>query len=165
MNRIGCDRILIQHWLRQVTAVVPLMGAALSPLLLSDIALAQLIVPDNTLGPEQSVVSPGATANDLVIDGGAQRNTALFHSFERFGINSNQTVFFENPASVENIITRVTGGLPSNIDGLLGVDGPANLFLANPSGIIFGPNAQLDVAWSVCGHHCRSILVCQWHFL
>lgn len=146
MNRIGCDRILIQHWLRQVTAVVPLMGAALSPLLFSDIALAQLIVPDNTLGPEQSVVSPDATTNDLVIDGGAQRNTALFHSFERFGINSNQTVFFENPAAVENIITRVTGGLPSNIDGLLGVDGPANLFLANPSGVIFGPNAQLDVA-------------------
>uniref|UniRef100_UPI00263A01E1 two-partner secretion domain-containing protein n=1 Tax=Acaryochloris sp. IP29b_bin.148 TaxID=2969218 RepID=UPI00263A01E1 len=122
------------------------LGATLTPLLFSDIALAELIVPDDTLGREPSAVSTGATANDFVIDGGVQRNTALFHSFERFGINSNQTVFFENPASVENIITRVTGGLPSNIDGLLGVDGPANLFLANPSGIIFGPNAQLDVA-------------------
>ncbi|ABW31411.1 CHAT domain-containing protein [Acaryochloris marina] len=122
------------------------LGATLTPFLFSDIALAQVIVPDDTLGMEQSAVSTGATANDFVIDGGAQRNTALFHSFKQFSINSNQTVFFENPASVDNIITRVTGGLPSNIDGLLGVDGPANLFLANPSGIIFGPNAQLDVA-------------------
>ncbi|WP_236618877.1 CHAT domain-containing protein [Acaryochloris sp. CCMEE 5410] len=118
----------------------------LSPLVFSKMVLAQLIVPDNTLGPEQSVVAPGATADEFFIDGGAQRNTALFHSFERFGINPNQTVFFSNPAIVENIFARVTGGTASNINGLLGVDGPANLFFVNPSGILFGPNAQLDVA-------------------
>lgn len=144
MNRIGCDHILIQHWVRP--AIAPLMGAILSPLVFSKMVLAQLIVPDNTLGPEQSVVAPGATADEFFIDGGAQRNTALFHSFERFGINPNQTVFFSNPAIVENIFARVTGGTASNINGLLGVDGPANLFFVNPSGILFGPNAQLDVA-------------------
>ncbi|MGR3277457.1 CHAT domain-containing protein [Acaryochloris marina NIES-2412] len=144
MNRIGCDRILIQHWLRP--AVAPLMGVVLSPLMFSKMVLAQLIVPDNTLGAEQSVVAPGGTADDLFIEGGAQRNTALFHSFERFGISPNQTVFFSNPAAVENIFARVTGGMASNINGLLGVDGPANLFFVNPSGILFGPNAQLDMA-------------------
>ncbi|WP_299489514.1 filamentous hemagglutinin N-terminal domain-containing protein, partial [Acaryochloris sp. IP29b_bin.137] len=144
MNRIGCDHILKQPGLRP--AVASLMGVILSPLLPSKLALAQLIAPDNTLGPEQSVVAPGATANDFVINGGAQRNTALFHSFERFGINPNQTVFFSNPAAVENIFARVTGGTASNINGLLGVDGPANLFFVNPSGILFGPNARLDVA-------------------
>lgn len=146
MNRIGCDRILIQHWLRQVTAITPLMGVILSPLMFSKMVLAQLIAPDNTLGSEQSVVAPGATADEFFIDGGAQRNTALFHSFERFGISPNQTVFFSNPAAIENIFARVTGGTASNINGLLGVDGPANLFFVNPSGILFGPNAQLDVA-------------------
>ncbi|WP_299402361.1 CHAT domain-containing protein [Acaryochloris sp. IP29b_bin.148] len=146
MNRIDCDLRLAHHFCRQATATGSWVGILLSPLIVSNTGLAQSIVPDNTLGTEQSVVDPGATANDWVINGGAQRNTALFHSFERFGINPNQTVFFSNPATVENIFARVTGGTASNINGLLGVDGPANLFFVNPSGILFGPNAQLDVA-------------------
>ncbi|NEQ52882.1 MAG: filamentous hemagglutinin N-terminal domain-containing protein, partial [Leptolyngbya sp. SIO3F4] len=109
------------------------------------------IVPDNTLLEEDSIVSPGAEAGmlpNVVISGGAQRDTSLFHSFEDFNINPGQQVRFANPSLVEHIFSRVTGGQVSRIDGLLGVNGLADLFFLNPNGVIFGPNAELDVSGS-----------------
>ncbi|MBI3988957.1 MAG: filamentous hemagglutinin N-terminal domain-containing protein, partial [candidate division NC10 bacterium] len=51
--------------------------------------------------------------------------------------------------SIANILSRVTGGEPSAIDGLLRSTIPgANLFLLNPAGVLFGPNASLDVSGS-----------------
>jgi filamentous hemagglutinin family protein len=47
---------------------------------------------------------------------------------------------------VQNIISRVTGGRPSSIDGTLRSTIPnADLYFLNPYGIMFGPNAKLDV--------------------
>jgi filamentous hemagglutinin family protein len=80
-----------------------------------------------------------------LIEGGAARGSNLFHSFQEFNVNTGQAVYFANPIEIENILTRVTGGNLSSIDGLLGVDGAANLFLLNPNGFIFGPNATLDI--------------------
>jgi filamentous hemagglutinin family protein len=112
--------------------------------------LAQL-TPDGTLGNESSVVTPNVpvqgTPADL-IEGGAQRGSALFHSFTDFNVNDLQRVYFANPAGVLDIFTRVTGSNISNIDGTLGVDGMANLFLLNPNGVYFGPNARLDLRGS-----------------
>lgn len=111
-----------------------------------DCTLAQ-ITPDGTLGAENSVVTP---LNPLVnrIDGGAIREANLFHSFQEFNVGDGQGIYFANPAGVENILSRVTGNHPSDILGKLGVLGNANLFLINPNGIIFGPNASLDVRGS-----------------
>ncbi|MEQ9238837.1 two-partner secretion domain-containing protein [Coleofasciculus sp. E2-BRE-01] len=106
---------------------------------------AQLI-PDNTLGTENSIVSPQG-ARDL-IEGGAKRGSNLFHSFTEFNVNLDQQVYFANPDGIANILTRVTGDNLSNIFGTLGVDGNANLFLLNPNGILFGVDAKLDVAGS-----------------
>ncbi|MEM8863662.1 MAG: filamentous hemagglutinin N-terminal domain-containing protein [Chloroflexota bacterium] len=106
------------------------------------------IVPDNTLPGENSILPSEAetrTRADVVIRGGAQRDTTLFHSFEQFNVNPGQQVRFANPSLVERILSRVTGGQRSIIDGLLGVDGAANLFLLNPNGILFGPGAELDI--------------------
>ena len=114
------------------------------------IRIAQ-ITPDATLGAEASVVTPDVPINgDSAdqIEGGAVRGDNLFHSFQEFNVNTGQRVYFANPSGIENILGRVTGSNLSDIDGLLGVNGGANLFLLNPNGIIFGPNAELDIRGS-----------------
>jgi filamentous hemagglutinin family protein len=113
-------------------------------------AIAQ-ITPDRTLGGENSVVAPNESINGVEsdrIEGGAIRGANLFHSFEQFNVGEGRGAYFTNPAGVENILSRVTGNIPSNILGRLGVLGNANLFLINPNGIVFGPNASLDVRGS-----------------
>ncbi|MEM6252869.1 MAG: filamentous hemagglutinin N-terminal domain-containing protein [Cyanobacteria bacterium P01_D01_bin.156] len=109
------------------------------------------ITPDNTLGGEASRVREDATVRGLpaeLIEGGATRGANLFHSFADFNVADLQRVYFANPAGIENILSRVTGGNSSAILGTLGVDGTANLFLLNPNGIVFGPDAQLDITGS-----------------
>jgi filamentous hemagglutinin family protein len=116
------------------------------------IAQAQ-ITPDATLGAESSRLTPNVViqgGNADRIDGGATRGGNLFHSFSQFNVADGQRLYFSSPAGVQNILTRVTGGR-SDILGTLGVNGAANLFLLNPNGIVFGPNAQLDVGGSFIG--------------
>src|SRR5579883_1920265 len=109
------------------------------------------VTPDHTLSAEQSIIT-SSTSNGALhqqIDGGAIRGINLFHSFSSFNIGAGQSVYFQNPNGIRNIISRVTGGSPSNIEGTLGVSGgTANLFLLNPNGILFGGNARLDVGGS-----------------
>jgi filamentous hemagglutinin family protein len=109
-------------------------------------SLAQ-IAPDDTLGPESSRVTPENLQRDR-IDGGARRGANLFHSFREFNIGEGRAAYFDNPAGVANILSRVTGSNASEILGTLGVMGESNLFFLNPNGIIFGPNARLDVRGS-----------------
>jgi filamentous hemagglutinin family protein len=119
-------------------------------------AFAQL-VPDTTLGSENSLVTPLTPVTDQ-IDGGATRGANLFHSFEEFNIDSGRSVYFTNPLGIENILTRVTGANPSNILGTLGsTGGNANLFLINPNGIILGLNARLDLGGSFVASTASSI--------
>ncbi|MCP2728081.1 two-partner secretion domain-containing protein [Limnofasciculus baicalensis] len=109
------------------------------------------ITPDGTLGTEGSIVTPNTQIRGFpadLIEGGAFRGSALFHSFAEFNVNNGQRIYFANPTGIENIFSRVTGNNPSDILGTLGVNGAANLYLLNPNGIIFGNNAQLDVAGS-----------------
>ena len=106
------------------------------------------VIPDGTLGNENSVLIPNATIQDKLVDlieGGAIRGENLFHSFEQFSISHGGQVYFANPEGIANILTRITGNNISEIFGTLGVNGNANLFLLNPNGIIFGENAALDV--------------------
>jgi filamentous hemagglutinin family protein len=109
------------------------------------------IAPDSTLGAERSIVTPNANVRGLpasLIEGGATRGENLFHSFSDFNVGEGLRVYFANPVGIENILTRVTGSNVSNILGTLGVNGTANLFLLNPNGISFGPNARLDIGGS-----------------
>ena len=125
-------------------------------LVINNIPVAAQITPDNTLGAESSRVVPNGNIDK--IDGGALRDKNLFHSFKEFNINNGQSVYFNNPSKVENILTRVTGGKASNILGTLGVNGTANLFLINPNGIVLGENAILDMRGSFLGTTANSFV-------
>ena len=105
-------------------------------------------IPDTTLGPENSVITPIDAMTDRV-DGGARREANLFHSFQDFNIDLDRTVNFANPIGVERIFSRVTGDNASNILGTLGVLGGADLFFINPNGIIFGPDFRFNVNGSL----------------
>ncbi len=101
------------------------------------------IIPDSSLGAENSVVD--SDGNRDTINGGAIRNANLFHSFQEFNVGAGKEAYFTNPNGIDNIFSRVTGNNISDIQGVLGVLGNANLYLINPNGILFGENARLDV--------------------
>lgn len=113
-------------------------------------AIAQ-ILPDDTQGSESSQVENNGLVRGLpavVITGGARRGDGVFHSFSEFNVGSGQRVYFANPEGATNIFSRVIGRNLSNILGTLGVNGSANLFFLNPNGVVFGPNARLDLQGS-----------------
>lgn len=105
---------------------------------------AASITSDGTMGTTVQDAGGHYTITDGTVTGNNQ-----FHSFGIFNIFTGESAVFQGPASIENIIGRVTGGDPSFIDGLLATDIPgAALYLLNPSGVLFGPNASLDVQGS-----------------
>ncbi len=107
-------------------------------------AIAQ-VIPDASLGTQSSVVQTNGLLD--TVQGGHQVGHNLFHSFRELNVGAGRSLYFADPG-VANILTRVTGTNPSLIDGRLGVNGAANLFLLNPNGIIFGAGASLDIRGS-----------------
>src|SRR5262245_4834742 len=102
------------------------------------------ITPDLTLG-----TSVTQSSNLYNISGGTITGNNQFHSFGRFSVGTGDIASFNGPTGIQNIVSRVTGGVRSDIDGTLrSTIAGANLFLLNPAGILFGRNASLDVQGS-----------------
>ncbi len=104
------------------------------------------IVLDGSLGRSGALQGP-----NFVIEAnmGQQYGGNLFHSFDQFDIQLNERATFSGPNSVSNIISRVTGGKSSTINGVLESTIPdADFYLINPAGIIFGEGAELNLQGS-----------------
>jgi filamentous hemagglutinin family protein len=128
------------------------MGKIAMPLQVLIYVLAFLSASTYAQGPT-SITSDGTlgttvtqTGNVFDIDGGTIRGANQFHSFGDFSVGTGDVASFNGPAGIKNIVSRVTGGMPSDIDGTVAstISG-ASLYLLNPAGILIGPNAQLSV--------------------
>ena len=124
----------------------------------------------NTQVSPPIVSGSGATqTTQYNITGGTRPGggTNLFHSFGDFNVPTNNIANFLNSGSVDiagnplaaglptsNILGRITAGNPSVIFGMIQTNGTAgfpnaNLFLMNPAGFLFGPNATVNVGGMV----------------
>jgi filamentous hemagglutinin family protein len=122
--------------------------AALAP----RVGSAQHITIDGRLSPAQTLVGPNYTIGANL---GKEVGSNLFHSFGQFSLASTpvpESATFTSTGStgpISNVIGRVTGGNQSSINGAIVSSIPgANLYLINPSGIVFGPNATVNVSGS-----------------
>jgi len=104
------------------------------------------VVFDGSLSATGSLPGPNFM---IPASAGKQVGGNLFQSFTQFNLISAESATFTGPSNIHNILSRVTGGSPSSIDGKVSsqIQG-ANLFFLNPAGVVFGPHAQLDVSGS-----------------
>ena len=108
-------------------------------------AFAQ-IIHDGSLGPRLTLVGPNYLISS---QNGILRGNNLFQSFSQFNLLRAESATFVGGSGIANIIARITGGQPSSIDGRVQTNYPnTSLFLLNPSGILFGPNASINVGGS-----------------
>lgn len=101
---------------------------------------------DGSTGPARVVSGPDYQITE---DLGQRTGSNLFHSFGRFNLNKTESAIFSGSPDIRNVISRVTGGQSSTIDGLLkSTIANANMYFINPAGIFFGENARIDVPGS-----------------
>src|SRR6476660_3883341 len=138
-------------------------GSSLFLLLVCLISLVQAASPitgsglNTQVGP--AVILPSGQTQ-YNITGGTRPGggTNLFHSFGDFNVPSNNIANFLNHSGLptSNILGRITGSNGNNptVSSIYGTIqttgfGNANLFLMNPAGFLFGPNATVNVGGMV----------------
>jgi filamentous hemagglutinin family protein len=127
-----------------MTLTCPVAVAVLA--LISPLAQAQ-IRTDGSVGPAaQNLSGPSYQIPQTL---GKLSGGNLFHSFQTFNIGSGQSANFSTSTpGISNVISRVTGGQMSQINGLLSLtaaSGTPALFFINPAGVTFGAGASVDV--------------------
>ncbi|CAK0752246.1 putative Haemagg_act domain-containing protein [Gammaproteobacteria bacterium] len=107
------------------------------------LAWAGNITTDGTTGAAQSLTGPRYAIPQSL---GTTVGNNLFHSFGQFNLTQGDIATFTGANTLQNVISRVTGGSASSIDGTIKSEiGNANFFFINPAGIIFGEHAAVDV--------------------
>jgi filamentous hemagglutinin family protein len=133
------------------------VGCSLWLAMVSPAAIAQTTITLD--GTTPSTVSPGP---NHTITGGTAVGPNLFHSFQRFNIPTGGSATFDlGGANIQSVFSRVTGGSVSTLDGLLqtanSTNPRVNVFLMNPSGILFGRGAALNISGSFVATTASSI--------
>ncbi|MEQ1848888.1 MAG: filamentous hemagglutinin N-terminal domain-containing protein, partial [Nitrospira sp.] len=135
-------------------------SAMLMPILLCSLVVTHILNSPNSLYAQSSPITSSGLKTEVLdsdtthtIMGGTRHGTNLFHSFDTFNVPRTHIANFQNDsgANTSNILARVTGDNPSLIFGTIRTTGfkDASLFLMNPAGIVFGPEATLNVGGSV----------------
>jgi filamentous hemagglutinin family protein len=113
-------------------------------------AIAQ-VAGDGSLGTQVNGAAITPCTGRCIITNGTTRGGNLFHSFRRFSLPNGDFAGFVTTPTIQNVIVRVTGvgsSFISNINGTIATSNPANFFLLNPNGILFGPNTTLNIGGS-----------------
>src|SRR5262245_19613024 len=149
LNKRDADHARVISWL--------LLGCSLV-LAFNSTSLVQAASPITSSGLNTQVSPPANLPSGKVqydITGGTRPGGGvnLFHSFGDFNVPNNNIANFLNETALptSNILGRVTGGNISNIFGTIQTTGfgNANLFMMNPMGFLFGPNATVNVGGMV----------------
>ena len=144
-SRETISRIVLPRIRFAATTSPALLVLGVAVLATAAVQAGQVIV-DHSFGPGGPLTGPNYTIPDTV---GKTVGHNLFHSFSQFDLNNGDVATFSGPAGIQNVISRVTGGSASTIDGTLCCTiAGANFFLINPFGVMFGPNAKVDVSGS-----------------
>ncbi len=104
-------------------------------------AFAPIAVFANPAGPTvtNGSASFSSSGNTLTI----VNTPGTIINWQQFNIGQNELTRFIQQSSQSTVLNRVTGLDPSQIFGTLQSNG--KVFLINPNGIMFGPNAVIDV--------------------
>ncbi|MBF0413779.1 MAG: filamentous hemagglutinin N-terminal domain-containing protein [Desulfamplus sp.] len=101
------------------------------------------ISTDGSVGAAQTLTGPDYAIPEAL---GTLKGSNLFHSFDKFSIKTEESATFTGSDSIKNVISRVTGGEKSEIEGTLRSNvGKADFYFINPNGVVFGQNAKIDV--------------------
>lgn len=131
-------------------SVVLISARIFASILVSTMGAAQAdIVLDGSIGqPPENLALEGPDYN-IGADLGEISGNNLFHSFDQFSVLQNESATFTGPQNIDNVVSRVTGGEISTIDGTLSVEMPkADFFLLNPAGVMVGEGASINVPGS-----------------
>ena len=112
---------------------------------LPSLSQAQITL-DGSLGPRGALRGPNYLIPDSV---GQIRGPNLFHSFGQFNLSRGESATFTGPNTIANILSRVTGGVLRASMGPSGRRFRERICICSiPAGVMFGPNASLDVSGS-----------------
>src|SRR5258708_3252411 len=122
------------------TRQLSIIGLAVLQCFSTPPVFAATVLPTNGQVAAGSATISQPNAQTLQIN---QTSQNVILNWDSFSISADGTVNFLQPGSSSVALNRVLGGSPSEICGRLTANGQS--FLVNPSGVLFGRGASVDV--------------------